>query len=235
MNKSALEVNRLNLRNMKVPYVIITVVFFAMLVQDIIKVIIAYTGGTMMEQFLISIGNYLWLLIPISAIHITTKNFRKLINLGCKRNIFFMGSLATYLILAGVISLVNTLIFYTYDRILSGSGYFYGIFNCVEIFGWSANGPLLAFIQQFAFLFLVAAFIHTLVLMQDNWVGWVVDLLIVAILSIFIPIVSLRMVLVSFFNLIIFNSNALLQIISCLALAVLVYFLSLPVLSRKRI
>lgn len=235
MNKSALEVNRLNLRNMKVPYVITGVFFLAMLVQDVIKVIIAYNGGTMIEQFLISIGNYLWLVIPLTAIYIPTKNFRRLINLGCKRNNFFMGSLATYLILAGIISLANTLIFYTYDRFISGSGYFYGIFNCLEIFRWSANGPVLAFIQQFAFLFLVAAVIHTLVLMQDNWAGWVVDLLIIAVLSVFIPIASLRVMLLRFFDLIIFNSNAILQIVSCLMLAVVIYILSLPVLSKKRI
>jgi len=227
MNKSVIEVNRLNMQNIKIPYLITGTIFLVMLAQDVVKALTAHNSGNMVEQSLISIGNLLWLLIPLAAIFVATKNFRRLINLGCRRGNFFAGSLTTYFILAVVISLANTLIFYTYDRFINSTGYFYGVINCLEVFGWSINGPVIACIQQFAFLFLVATVTHILALMQDNWVGWVVDLIIIAVIIVFTPI--------AFFNLIIFQSNAFLQIISCLTLAVGLYALSYPALSRKKI
>lgn len=86
MNKSSQEVYKLNLHNMKAPYVITGIIFLAMLVQDFIKALIAYNSGDMVEQFLIRIGNYLWLLIPLVPIFVATKNFRRPINLGSKRS-----------------------------------------------------------------------------------------------------------------------------------------------------
>ena len=50
MNKSAIEVNRLNLRNVKIPYVITGVIFVALLVMDVIKALTAYNSGDMIEQ-----------------------------------------------------------------------------------------------------------------------------------------------------------------------------------------
>lgn len=232
MNKRAWAIAKLNLKNIKVPYVVMGVVLLALLVQDVIMLI---TSGDFGEQISISIGNTLWLLIPLAAILIATKNLRRIVNLGGKRSHYFIGGLATYPILAAAVSLANVLIFYTYDRIITNTEHFKGIINLMDVFGWAAHGPIIAFFQQFAFLFLLAVFTHTLTMLQDSWVGWTADVLIVAIISVFTPIEPLRAVLYNFFRMILFHPSALLQIITCVALAAGLYALSYPVLSRKKL
>lgn len=236
MNKSVWMISKVNLKNIKAPYVITGVVFLLMLAQDVIKTIIAMTAGMdMSDDITISIGNMLWLLIPLAAIFIATKNFYRIMNLGGKRKNYFWGSFITYVILAGAVSFANTLIYYTYDRIIINMGYYGGVENLLEVFGWYAHGPIIAFLQQFAFLLLFAVFTHTLTAMQDKWYGWVTDIVIIAIISVFTPIAPLRAMEVKFFNLIIFQPNAFLQMIACLLLAALIYAISLPVFNRKSI
>jgi hypothetical protein len=102
-------------------------------------------------------------------------------------------------------------------------------------FGWHNNGVIVAFLRQFAFLFLLATFVHTLTAIQDKLYGWVTDVLIVAIISVFTTIAPLRASLVWFLNLIIFHPNAFLQIAACLILATAIYSLNKLILARKAI
>jgi len=148
-------------------------------------------------------------------------------------------------------SLANAIFYYTYDKFLIGTGAYVGIgaflkdssmfsnknivVNLIELFGWNSHGVFLAIIQQFVFLILLAAVVHTLSSIQDKWYGWVIDVIIAAFLGLFIPIASLRPTLLSFINLIVFNSNAFVQIVICLILAILIYALNKPILSRKAI
>ncbi|CAM4507649.1 hypothetical protein PAEN110709_26305 [Paenibacillus endophyticus] len=98
-----------------------------------------------------------------------------------------------------------------------------GVMNLVSILGWVDHGGWYTFFQQFAFLLLIASVIHTLTLLQTSWIGWTVDVAIIAVISVFIPIAALRAHLVSFFYLIIYNSNAFSQISACIALSVVIY------------
>jgi hypothetical protein len=188
----------------------------------------------------ISVGNYLWLLLVMAAIFIPAKNFRRIINLGGKRGNFFWGSLVTYAILACAVSLVNVVFNYGFDRLFEASpnfdrSYFGGVINLTEVFGWTRYGAVVAFLQQFAFLFLFAVFVHTLTASQDKWYGWAADVASVAIISVFTPIAPLRAALVWFFRAILFHPNALFQIIFCLVLAAAIYSLNRPIFSRKAI
>ncbi|MDR1566274.1 MAG: ATP-binding cassette domain-containing protein [Treponema sp.] len=79
------------------------------------------------------------------------------------------------------------------------SGYFWGTLNLLNIFGWAADG------------------------------------LIVAVIAVFTPIEPLRRAEAAFFHTILFQPNAFLQIVSCLALAVIIYLLNKPVLNHKKI
>jgi hypothetical protein len=110
-----------------------------------------------------------------------------------------------------------------------------GILDIMHVFGWINNGIVVAFFQQFAFLLLFAAFVHTLTAMQDKWYGWVADVLIIVIISVFTPIAPLRASLAWFFNLIIFHSNAFLQIAACLILAFVIYSFNRFIFARKAI
>ncbi len=231
MNKSVWMISKLNLKNLKVPYIIIGVLFLVMLVQDIIKIVTA-SGDS---QTIISIGNYLWLFIPFAAVYIATKNFRRIVNLGGKRKSFFKGNLVTYLILSGAVALISTLLYYTYDRFITDAKAFEGVLNLLTVFGWSTHGPAAVFFQQFAFLFLLAVCAHTLAAVQGSWIGWTVDIFIAAVLAVFIPIAPLRTILIGFFNLIIFQPGALFQILACLVLGGAIYALNLPIFNRKAI
>lgn len=83
------------------------------------------------------------------------------------------------------------------------------------------------------FLLLVMVFLHVLLSMQPYWYGWLTDAVLIAIICIFIPIVSLRGILVHFFQITMFNSNAILQIGICLLLSVMLSFGGIVVLKRK--
>jgi hypothetical protein len=85
--------------------------------------------------------------------------------------------------------------------------------------------------------FLKGCFVTYLIMTaaQDKWYGWVADVLIVAIISVFTPIEPLRASLVWFFNLIIFHSNTFLQIAAYLILATAIYSLNKLILARKAI
>ena len=251
MNKQTWAVAKLNLKNIKTPYFVTVLIFSIVFVQSIVYTIIAIASKSAGEQLQISSGNYFWLLIIMAAIFIPTKNFSRIINLGGKREGFLWGSLSCYAVLAGAVAIVNTFLYYTYERLLISTGYYSGYeefkqntaimdnhyisVNLIEVFGWIRNGVVIALVQQFAFLFLLATVTHTLTAMQDKWYGWVTDAIIAAILGTFIPIAPLRAWLIKFFNLILFNSNAFMQIAACMLFAIAVYGLSKLILVRKAI
>jgi len=248
MCKQIRTIAKLNLKNIKIPYFVTGIVAVTMFVQTAVYAIIMANGGRV-QQASLSVGNCFWLLVIMAAIFIPAKHFWKTVNLGCKRDGFFWGSLGTYAILAGVVSLATTTIHYTFDRALISTGNFasmeaflldpslieshYVFLDVLDVFGWAARGPVFAIIQQFAFLLLLAVVVHTLTAIQDKWYGWVTDAVIAAILGVFIPIALLRQSLLWFFNLILFNSNPWLQIVSCIVLAVAIYSLNKLIFARK--
>lgn len=237
MKNKSLVAAKINFRNIKLAYILTAIVIGCALINDIVFIVLGHFGinpnGS--DNTTVSLGNFFLLIILLGAIFIPSRNFRKMMNLGGKRSDFFNGCLLNYAIMALVISLLSMILYYTYDKYMVSVLYNGGTLDILYWFGWIDNGPIIAFFQQFAFLFLVAVFIHTLTAIQDKWYGWITDVIIVAIISVFTPIAPLRSALVWFFNLIIFHSNAFLQIIACLVLAALIYALNKPIFARKAI
>ncbi|MCL2499878.1 MAG: hypothetical protein FWE90_06025 [Defluviitaleaceae bacterium] len=235
LNKS-LVVAKTNFRNLKLAYIITAIVLGCMLIQDAVFLILHYSGVySQWDGTSVSIGNYLFLLPILAAVFIPLLNFRKMMNLGAKRTDFFVGCLVNHLVIAAVISLASIIMFLTYDTFMVSVINTGGTLDVVHWFGWIENGAVIAFFQQFAFLFLLASVLHTLSAAQDKWYGWVADVLIVAIIAVFIPIAPLRAALVWFFNLIIFHPNAFAQIAACLGLGLAVYTLNVLLFARKAI
>ena len=227
---------KINFKNIKLAYIITAVIIGVVLIQDIVFTVLLRFGIELggEDNMTVGFGNYLYLIILLGAVFIPTLNFRKIMNLGGKRKDFFWGCAANYIIMAAVISLAGIILHYTYDKYMIDFLYRGGTLNVLYWFGWVDNGPVLAFFQQFAFLFLVATVIHTLTAMQDKWYGWITDIVIIAIISVFTPIAPLRAALIWFFYMIIF-SNAFVQIASCLILGSAVYALNKIILARKAI
>ncbi len=109
------------------------------------------------------------------------------------------------------------------------------VLNLADVFGWWKHGAIIAFIQRFCFLLFIHTFLHTLTSIQNRWYGWITDGLIVVILCVFIPSPELRRFLINFFDMIIFNSDSMVQIVSCLVLSSMFYIMYLLELRRKEL
>jgi hypothetical protein len=169
----------------------------------------------------------MYLLPLLMAILIPARNFAKLMNLGGKRMDFFKGSLVTYAAVVLFATLFGIVAYYSADHYLIGTQVSGFSLNLLDAFGFMRRGAGVAFFQMLAFLFLAASMAHTLTLAQGRWYGWLADVLIIAIISVFTPIAPLRAALVWFFNMIIFHDIAAVQIASCLVLGAALCALSL--------
>ncbi len=182
------------------------------------------SGNTVLSN-----GNYTWLLSLMTPFFFVFYDFKRLIYLGASKRDYFVSVLISYGILAIAISLLNTLIKLLIDPIYQAEI----VYNLMDICRWTENGIFIAFIQQAFFLLLIMVFLHVLLSMQEHWYGWLSDVLIITIISIFTPITPLRAILASFFSLIMINNNALLHILSCALLTAALSLIGITVLKRK--
>ncbi|MCL2470412.1 MAG: hypothetical protein FWF25_01535 [Propionibacteriaceae bacterium] len=234
MPKKAWTIATVNMKNIHAAYIATAVVFLALVSQYVVNAILAAQGMDISTSYMVSVAWAFWLLIPLTAILVPARNFNRIINLGGKRNPFFWGSLMLNAVMAGAVSLVTILIGYVVDPAIVKSGALGGVFVIQDIFGWGAYGPVVAFLQQFAFLFLFGSFVHTLSAAHSKWYGLVADVVIIAIISVFTPIAPLRGALVWFFHTVLFAS-APWQILTCLVLGVVIYAINKPLLAAKAI
>ena len=132
--------------------------------------------------------------------------------------------------IALVVSLLNTFVCLFIDPINKSQT----VINLMNVCRWMENGVIIAFLQQAVFLLLLLMlFIHVMIELQHFWFGWLIDILLVAGLSVSMPIAPLRSMVASFFSIIMVNGNTIIQISSCLILSVLFAFISLVLIKRK--
>lgn len=180
----------------------------------------------------ISTGNYFALIIILAPIFIVGKHYRKLINIGAKKMDFFKGCLINYVVFSVVVALIITVFEYVIDPFLFGSR-INDILSFIRAFGWVNSGALVCFVYQVGFYLFVSLTIHTLVLYQNMWIGWVADVLIVAVISVFIPIAPLRALLGDFFRATTLNPNFIMQFIYDVVIGAVLYISTLYNLAKK--
>lgn len=185
--------------------------------------------ATSSGDVVLSNGNYTWLLAVLSPFFFVFYDFTKFMHLGASKKDYYFGCLIGYGGLAFCISLVNTVIHLLIDPAYSAKT----VINMMDVCKWTENGIIVAGLQQMFFLLLVMIFLHVLLSMQSHWYGWLTDAVLVAIICIFTPIAPLRSVLSGFFQMIMFNNNAVLHIWICLVLSAALSFGGLMVLKRK--
>jgi len=241
MDRRAWIVTKINLRTAGILYFVLFNFFMALLISSVIGFFTstgaghtAYSGSGQ-----ISPTNTLWLLPVLVAIALPVFNFRRIINLGGKRDAFFWGSLLTHLILAGVASLIITVSNFTIEPLLERHDYFDpaflgGIANIVEVFGWATRGPVVTFIQQFSFLLLLAVFVYTLASVQGKWYGWVANLAFMILVAL-LAVIPVRAAWGWFFTLILYHPSPLTQIFACLILSAGIYALNKPIYDRRAV
>lgn len=163
-------------------------------------VLCATTSGD--SKIALSNGNYTWLFAVMTPFIFVFYDYTNLMHLGASKKDYYLGSLASYGLLALLISLVNTGVHFLLDPLNQTQT----VINLIDLCGWTANSIFVAFLQQGAFLLLTMIFLHVLLSMQPYWYGWLTDGVLVAIVCIFTPIEPLRNILAVFFKVIMFNS-----------------------------
>lgn len=228
--KTTLNMVKINLRQSQTVWKIMIPVLLMGIVNYILFLAIPSNAE---DNSTVAIGNFLYLLPALMAILIPAQNFSKMMNLGGKRKDFFKGCILSYTLVVAIVTAISIVLNKTIDRVVfkrEGS-----VMDLLDIFGFMENGIIVAFFQMTAFLILFCCVAHTLTLIQSHLYGWIADVIIIAIISVFTPIASLRASLIWFFNMIIFNNIAIVQIISCLVLAVVIYCLSIIPIKSKSI
>jgi len=235
MNNTVRTIIKINLKTINAAY-LATIIGVAMFVtQYIIDAIMVMKGENLAENTGLSFG-WAFLALPIAAaIIIPAANFRRIISLGGKREPFFRSCILNYAILAVAASLLGTIMHSAVDANMIAAGFYGGFITVADTFGWGAQGPVVLFLRQFAFLFLTASFTHTLVAAQGKWYGWAANAMLIVILTVFLPIEPLRNIVIGYFYLIMFNPNALAHIALCLAIGAAIYMLNRPIFARKAI
>ena len=185
--------------------------------------------ATSSGEVVLSNGNYTWLLAVLTPFFFLFYDFTKLMHLGASKKDYYLGCLISYGFLAFCISLVNTLVHLLIDPVYPAET----VINLMDVCQWTANGMVVAGLQQMFFLLLVMIFLHVLLSMQSHWYGWLTDAILVAIICVFTPIAPLRAVMAGFFQIIMMNRNAILHIGVCLLLSAALSLGGLAVLKRK--
>jgi hypothetical protein len=222
--KKVWTVAKINFRFLLPAYIITA----TLLIIGVWNLIASSTGIT--GNYYVEMGNYLYAIPVFAPIFIVGRNFKRIMNLNGKKHDYYWACLINYVIIAAAASFLNIVLF-SISKSLFGSQLV--IQSLAEAFGWLKHGVIVGFFQQFFFLLLIAVFVHMLTEMQCFWFGWVTDVLLIAIISVFTPIPLLRNILIAFFNMIIFCQNALMQIVCCLILTACFYILDLLALRRK--
>lgn len=232
MNNRVWTISKVNIKNQKSAYMITLVTFLLMTIPSIIQVIQAGPNEYFEKSYLLSSGNMLYVLLLVSPIFISKANFIRFMHLNGRKADYLKGTFLTYGILAFVVSIANHIFYYTVDQSWKE---IFQVINLAEIFGWLNNGIFVSILQESAFLILLAVFIHTLTTIHDSWIGWVVDILLIVLFGLSLTISPFIEMRTWFFNLIIFASNAWIQIIACLMLVLPSYKINKYYLGKENI
>ena len=220
---------KLNLRNSQLAYTITAVGFLLMTSVSMVQVIQG-AGEYFERSYLLSSGNMLYLLILCGPILIPAVNFVRAMHIGGRKVDFLKGAFLTYVVFAAVVSIANLVFYVSVDRIWAN---IFQVANLAAAFGWTENGMVIAFFQQFVFLLLVSAVVHTLVAIQSSKCGWTFDILLIMAFTTFIAVPFLRSVLITFLRLITVWQNAWIQIFACLLVTAVLYIVNKPILNKK--
>lgn len=247
--KMVLRMTKINFTASKSPYIVAASVLGTLLLANI-AFIIAYSDG------LFALGLAFYFIPVMLAILIPLSHFDKFLNLDTKRTDFFKGCIFSYIIAALTAILLSTLMRITADRLLKSilDNMNYAIWErnqkfwpddpfqpiqMLDMFSAFGFSGITGFFQIFSLTMFITCLIHTLMLIQKKWYGWVLDALVV-VWFIILPSMSMenreaKDVIEWFYDIIIYNKSPAAQILSCLVLGAGIYSLSIFPIKRKTI
>lgn len=223
---------RLCLGNLTAAWAIMLVIFAVVTIPSVIQVLQAGPDEYFERSYLLSSGNAWYPLLIVAPVLVATRHITKVMHLNAAKEDFLAGAVLLYALLAASVSAANHAFHYSLDQSWSQT---FQVVNLAETFGWTSNGPLISFLQQFAFLLLLALGVHCLASMQRSWVGWSVGPLLIALCSaslVLEPLVSARTWVAGF---LVFHPSAAVQVSSCLIAVAVLYGISLAALRRREL
>lgn len=225
-------VTRLSLSNLTLAWAVLLAVFALFTIPSVIQVVQAGPDEYFEKSYLLSSGNAFYVLLFIGPAVVAARHLTKVMHLNAAKESYLGGAVLLYGLLAVGVSAANHAVYYTLDQSWAQT---FQVVNLAAVLGWTSNGALVGFVQQFAFLFVVAVAVHTLASLQRTWLGWSIDLVLIGVFSVSLvmePLVSMRVWL---FDMVAMHTSPLIQVGSCLVAAVLLCGAALFVLRRKEL
>ena len=223
-------VTRLCLANLTTAWAILVVAFAVVTVPSVVQIMQAGEDEYFENSYLLSSGNALYLLLVVVPIVVATRHILQVMHLNAAKEVFLGGAAVLYALLAASVAATNYAFYRLLDQPWSQT---FQVVNVAEVFGWTGNGSVIAFLQQFVFLLVVALGVHCLASTQRTWSGWSAVLVLVVLFSASLAIEPLAVVRRWLLDLLILHDDAPVQIGACLV-AITTLFVGGLVMLRRR-
>ena len=241
--KKGWAIAKLNFKSLKLTIILLLIPFLGNAVSFFVQFIIEQAASVkLVSENNTIMGSVILVEITLIPIFLVSSNFYKTMRLNAKKKDYFIGALIVLAITAMAVNIAHTLIFYAVENPInnalhgsSGDLNQKTLWSLLEVFGFKGNGDFIGFFQMFGFIFFTSVAIFIVTSIQDYWLGWAVDILIVAVISVFSSIAFFRNYFWRpFFWLLIFGHPAV-QLLFTIVGGLLLYLTYLPILKRKKI
>lgn len=237
--KKVFAIMKLNSRALRKTIILCLIPAVLMLLEFTIQYVILYKIAgvkALGENEYMGFNNMLLLVPVMCAIFLASSNFFKTIRLNAKKKDYFLASIMVIAIFAFAVAMLTVVGHYAFEKPFSNeAGHNLFTLSLYGVFGFSKNFFLIGLLQMFGFVFFWSVFVFILVSLQDFWVGWAVDILIVACISVFSSIKFFRQNFwVPFFDATIFGHPAL-QICFTIFVGLALFSTYLLIIKRKKI
>jgi hypothetical protein len=165
------------------------------------------TIGKQTENYAVSIGNFLSLILIFAAIILPIKFFRRMMNLGATRVEYYTGVVVVYVVGAAFFSVLNIICLKLLDQGLLQD--YVNFFNLFEIFHWDQFGIAGMFLYQFSVYLLLVSLINLMYSGLRSYMGLTLWVILAAAIPISTSIASYRHNLADGLQTLLFNDSLL--------------------------
>lgn len=181
----------------------------------------------------LSMSNMLLLNLLIYPIIASTVNFKKMLNIGVKKNEFVKGVFLSYVILSTLIAVVIIIINQFEVYLIQFTNLWY--INIIDTFGWMKYGFIGCLLYQISAYTLLMSIVHLIAFSNTFRWGWFVDVALSSLLLVFLLVKPLREILSIQLGRMFFHPNLLMQFIMDVILIFLYYCIAQFIARKKNV
>jgi hypothetical protein len=180
-------------------------IFVALVLDSVSKLIQYWAVGYQPENYGISVGNFLSLILLIAAVILPLPFFRRMMNLGATRQDYYIGVTAIYVVGCAALAALNVILYKLLDQGLLLD--YVNYFDLFHIFHWDQFNVVGMFLYQFAVLLLLVSFIHLMFSAVRSHVGISLWVIVAAAIPISTSIAAYRAKLADGLYVLLFNDS----------------------------